>query len=266
VIGVPLVAAAGLYIVGVRRYNARHHGAVFARRWAWAFAAGMAALTLALVGPVERLAEEQFSWHMVQHLLLIMMAPPLLLLGRPLLLARRTSSPRVRRVLTSALRSRALHALTHPVVGWAVFASVLWATHFTDLYQLALTSGWIHAAEHVLYLGAGLLFWFPVVGTEPSPRRLSHAGRLLYLFTAASAGALLAATLYQSERLLYPAYGGSGALTDQQDAGAIMWIGDGLLFLVALMMVTASWARHDRREAARADEVRSELDRLSATP
>jgi cytochrome c oxidase assembly factor CtaG len=258
-----LVAAAGLYVVGVSRYDARHPGAAFPRRWAWGFAAGMAALTLALVGPVERLAEERFSWHMVQHLLLVMVAPPLLLFGRPLLLARRASSPRVRRVLTSALRSRVVHALTHPVVGWVAFASTLWASHFTDLYQLALTNGWIHAAEHVLYLGAGLLFWFPVVGAEPSPRRLSHAGRLLYLFTAASAGALLASTLYQSEGLLYPAYEGSGAVTDQQDAGAIMWIGGGLLFLVALLMVTASWARHDRREAERAD---SRLDRLSATP
>jgi putative membrane protein len=260
VTGAALVVAAVLYTVGLRRYDARHPGAGFPRWRGAAFAAGLAALALALVGPVERLAGERFSWHMVQHLLLVMVAPPLLLLGRPLLLARRASSPRVRRMLTSALRSRAVHALTHPVVSWASFVSVLWATHFTGLYQLALTSGWIHAAEHVLYLGAGLLFWFPVVGAEPSPQRLSHGGRLLYLFAAASAGALLASTLYQSERVLYPAYGGAGALADQHAAGAIMWIGEGLLFLFALLLVTASWARHDRREADRADS------RLSATP
>jgi cytochrome c oxidase assembly factor CtaG len=261
--GAVLVVAAGLYILGIRRYDARHHDAEFPRRWVAAFAAGIAALVLALVGPVERLAGEKFSWHMVQHLLLVMVAPPLLLLGRPFLLARRGSPTRVRRVVTSTLRSRLVHFLTHPVVAWVLFVSVLWATHFTGLYQLALTSGWVHIAEHGLYFGAGLLFWFPVVGAEPSPRRLSHAGRLLYLFTAAAAGALLASTLYQSARVLYPAYGGTGALSDQHAAGAIMWIGEGLLFLLALLMVTASWARQDRREADRADSM---LDRLSATP
>jgi putative membrane protein len=259
VTGLLIVAAAGLYLVGVRTFDARHPRAPFPHRWSVAFAAGLAAVAVALVGPVDRLAGERFSWHMVQHLLLVMVAPPLLLLGRPLLLARRAAPPRVRRTLTSTLRSRAVHALTHPVVAWTGLAVALWATHFTDLYQAALTSGSVHALEHALYLGAGLLFWFPVVGAEPSPRRLSHPARLLYLFTAAPAGALLAATLFQSERILYPAYGGAGALADQQAAGAIMWIGGGLLFLVAVLMVAASWARHDRREAA-------QVDRTSVTP
>jgi putative membrane protein len=262
VTGAVLVVAAGLYILGVRGYDAQHPDEGFPRLWAAAFTSGIAALVLALVGPVERLADEKFSWHMVQHLLLVMVAPPLLLLGRPLLLTRRASSPRVRRLVTSVLRSRVIHALTHPVVAWVGFVSVLWATHFTDLYQLALTNGWVHAAEHGLYFGAGMIFWFPVVGVEPSPRRLSHGARLLYLFTAAAAGALLASTLLQSARVLYPAYGGAGAMADQHAAGAIMWIGEGLLFLLALLIVTASWARQDRRDADRADS----LDRLSATP
>lgn len=257
--GLLLVAAAGLYLVGVRTFDARHPEAGFPGPWKGAFAAGLAAMAVALVGPVDRLAGERFSWHMVQHLLLVMMAPPLLLLGRPLFLARRVAPPPVRRALTSALRSRAVHVLTHPAVAWVGFAVVLWATHFTDLYQLALTSGWAHALEHALYLAAGLLFWFPVVGAEPSRRRLSHPARLLYLFTAAPAGALLASTLLQSERVLYPAYGGAGALADQHAAAAIMWIGGGLLFLVAVLLVAASWARHDRREGAR-------MDRTSVTP
>jgi putative membrane protein len=253
VTGLLLVLAAGLYLLGVGRFGAAHPRTPFPRRWVAAFAAGLLALAAAVVGPVDRLAEELFSWHMVQHLLLIMVAPPLLLLGRPLLLARRAGGPASRRILLAALRSRLAAAVTHPAVAWVGLAVVLWATHFSSLYQRALTSDPVHVLEHGLYLGAGLLFWFPVVGAEPSPRRLSHPARLLYLLVAAPAGALLASTVYQSERVLYRAYEGAGALADQRAAGAVMWIGGGLLFLGAVLLLAASWARHERREADRAD-------------
>jgi putative membrane protein len=253
VTGTLLVVAAALYLLGVRRFDEAHPDRYFPRGWALAFFCGLAAVAAAVVGPLDRLAGERFSWHMLQHLLLLMVAPPLLLMGRPVLLARRAGRPAVRRIVTSVLRSRFVHAATHPLVAWAGLAVVLWATHFTGLYQRALTSGWVHALEHGLYLGSGLLFWFPVVGAEPSRRGLSHPARLLYLFVAVPAGALLASTLYQSERVLYRAYEGAGALADQRAAGAVMWIGGGLLFLAAILLVAVSWARHDRREAERAD-------------
>jgi putative membrane protein len=253
VTGALLVVLAGMYLLGVRRFDAGHPDGPFPRRWVIAFAAGLLAVAVAVVGPVDRLAGELFSWHMVQHLFLLMVAPPLLMMGRPVLLARRAAGAATQRAVIRALRSRLARAATHPAVGWACLAVVLWATHFTGLYQRALTSAPVHALEHGLYLGAGLLFWFPVVGAEPSPRRLSHPARLLYLFVAASAGALLASTLYQSERVLYRAYDGAGALADQRAAGAIMWIGGGLLFLGAVLLLAASWARHERREGDRAD-------------
>lgn len=251
--GALLVVAAGLYVLGVRRFDAAHPNEPFPWRWAAAFAGGLVVVAVAVVGPLERLAGERLSWHMLQHLLLLMVAPPLLLLGRPVLLARRASPPATRRALVRGLRSGLAGAVTHPVTGWVCLAVVLWATHFTALYQAALTSGPVHAVEHGLYLGAGLLFWFPVVGAEPSPRRLGHPARMLYLFVAAPAGALLASTLYQAERVLYRAYQGPGALADQRAAGAVMWIGGGLLFLAAVLLVAASWARHERRDADRAD-------------
>jgi putative membrane protein len=241
-----LVAAAALYAFGLGRAGWRG-GAPFHPRHAIAFGAGLAALAVALMGPVERLAAERFSWHMAQHLLVTMVAAPLLLLGRPVGLARRASSGPVRGVLLSVLRSRVIEAVTHPVVAWLALAVALWATHFTSLYQRALASEPVHVLEHALYLAASLLFWLPVVATEPTRRRLGYPARLLYLFLAAAAGALLASTLFQSTRLLYPSYAGPGGLADQQTASAVMWIGGGLGFLIAILLVAGAWARHDRR-------------------
>ena len=183
---------------------------------------------------------------MAQHLLLTMAAPPLLLLGRPALVARRSLPRRAGRGLVSVLWSRPVHVATHPALTWTLFATVLWATHFTPLYQRALEAGWAHVAEHVLYLGAAILFWFPVVGAEPSRHRLGEPGRLLYLFLASAVGALLASTLYQSARILYPAYAAEG-IAGQRAAGAVMWIGGGLLFLMASLLVAGRWAHRERR-------------------
>jgi putative membrane protein len=250
VTGAALVLAGLFYGLGVRRYDAAHPGAPFPRPAVAAFAAGLGTLALAVLGPVETLAGERFSWHMVQHLLLTMMAPPLLLLGRPVGLARRAAPLSARRTLVRVLRSRAFRALGHPVVAWVLFAVVLWASHFTGLYERALESQFVHVLEHAMYLGAGLLFWQAAVGVEPAHRRLGHAGRILYLFLAAAASALLASALLQSGRVLYPAYAGPGALQDQRAAAAVMWIVGGLLFLVAALLVAGSWARHDRIRAA----------------
>jgi putative membrane protein len=241
-----LVLAGLGYGLGVRRYDAAHPAGPFPRRAVASFAAGLAAVSLAVLGPVEALAVERFSWHMVQHLLLTMAAPPLLLLGRPVSLARRTAPAPIRRGLVRAMRSRAFTVAGHPVVAWVLFAVVLWASHFTSLYERALESEAMHVLEHGLYLGAGLLFWHAVVAAEPARHRLGYAGRLLYLFLAAAASALLASTLLQSGRVLYPAYAGAGALQDQRAAAAVMWMVGGLVFLSAALLLAASWARHDR--------------------
>jgi cytochrome c oxidase assembly factor CtaG len=143
------------------------------------------------------------------------------------------------------------------VFTWSLFAAALWATHFTSLYQRALESASLHAAEHAIYLGASLLFWLPVIGAEPSRHRLGPPARLLYVFLAAAASALLASTLVQSARVLYPAYTGPGALADQRAAGALMWIAGGLLFLAAGLLVAAAWARSERVTSRRAGSGRS---------
>ena len=226
-----------------------------------AFGSGVGVVVFAIGSPLDAYAGALLSAHMVQHLLLTLVAAPLILLGRPVSLARQSDAGR--RALPRVLRSRPVHVLIHPVVAWSVYAAVLWGTHFTPVYQAALESDLWHALEHAAYLGAALLFWFPVIGSEPSPRRLPYPARLLYLFLAGPMGAFLGLAINQASAPLYRHYAtlerawGPPPLADQQAAGLVMWTAGGLGMLVALLLVAAAWARSDRAGAARLDALGS---------
>ncbi|MFB3739665.1 MAG: cytochrome c oxidase assembly protein, partial [Candidatus Velamenicoccus archaeovorus] len=164
---VPVTATGALYGWCVRRARARRgHTAVPAARVA-CFAGGLAAILVALVSPLDAWSDDLLSAHMVQHLLLTLVAPPLLLLGRPVTLALVTTAGRSRSAIARAGRSRPWHLVTSPAVGFVVFGVTLWASHFSGLYQAALTDGSLHALEHAAYLAAGLLYWWPVVARDP---------------------------------------------------------------------------------------------------
>jgi putative membrane protein len=255
----------GLAVVGAYAYAAGNARRSVPRHQMVAFVSGVAVVVFALGSPLDAYASALLSVHMVQHLLLTLVAAPLILLGRPLSLARRSAAGR--RTIPRLLRSRIAHALTHPVVAWALYAGVLWATHFTPVYQAALENDLLHAMEHVAYLGAALLFWLPVLGTEPSPWRLPYPARLLYLFLAGPVGAFLGLAINQAGRPLYPHYAtlarawGPTPLADQQAAGLLMWIAGGLGMLVAILLVAAAWARSDRAAADRVDAFEGAADR-----
>ena len=254
-----VVAVGSLYLWGAV-VVARRSGRPFPRNRRRAFLAGWIVLVLALASPIARYSQLLLSVHMVQHLLLTMVAAPLLLLGAPVTLALQASSPRMRhRILLRVLHSRIAKAVSHPVVAWSLFALVMWASHFSALYERALENQAVHGLEHLLYLGAALLFWWPVVGVDPTPSRLSHPARLLYLFLAMPQSALLGLSIYDSDRLLYPHYLtaspqlGQSAIGDQHLAGAIMWA-TGMLFIVpALALVLVDWMNREERESARMD-------------
>ncbi|HEV8681349.1 MAG TPA: cytochrome c oxidase assembly protein [Actinomycetota bacterium] len=224
-----------------------------------AFVSGVAVVVFAVGSPLDAYAGALLSVHMVQHLLLTLVAAPLILLGRPLSLARR--SDRGRRTVPRMLRSPIAHALSHPILTWALYAIVLWGTHFTPVYQAALENDLVHVLEHAAYLAAALLFWFPVLGTEPSPWRLPYPARLLYLFLAGPLGAFLGLAINQAASPLYAHYAtlertwGPTPLADQQAAGLIMWIAGGLGMLLAILLVAAAWARSDRAAADRFDSL-----------
>jgi putative copper resistance protein D len=258
-----LVAAGGLYLSGVRRLRS---GPPHPRSRSIAFYAGLATIAVALLSPVDVYAEVSFSVHMLQHVLLMFVAAPLLLLGAPGTLAlRAVKAPTRRRFLLPVVHFGVVATLTHPLVAWSVFAAVQYVTHFTGFYEAALGSQVVHAAEHGLYLTAALLFWWPVVGLDPGARTLSHPARLVYLVLAMPLEAFLGVAILSANSVLYSHYaalprpwGGPNALADQGNAGAIMWMSGDLVALVAGLLVAAAWFRHDE---ARQRRIEAELDR-----
>lgn len=251
-----LGALAGAYLAGVRRVR-RRGGSVPAARVRW-FAAAAGVLVLALCSPVASVSDRRFSVHMVQHLLLTYGAAPLLAFAAPVTLALQAAGPgRARQRLLAVLHSRAVAAVTHPVVAWVAFAAVMYATHFSGLYDASLGNPAVHGAEHLLYLGAAVLFWWPVVRRDPVPGRFPWPARLLYLVAAMPLQSLLGLAIFSSDRPLYPHYvatlGHVAAVDDQHLAGAIMWVGGDLLMLTAIGVALAAWFRHEERATARLD-------------
>ena len=221
-----------------------------------AAAGGVLAIVASSIGPLPALAHERFSAHMVQHLLLTHAAAPLLIASAPAVLLLRTSSPARRRRVSALLHAAWARALVHPLVAWPFFAAVMWGTHFSPLYDAALSNEALHGLEHALYLGAALLFWAPVVALRPATVRLSHPARLAYLLAALPTQAFLGLALWSSASVLYPHYLGSGraaALSDQRAGAVVMWVGGDLLMIAAAALVAVGWMRHDDAEARRAD-------------
>jgi cytochrome c oxidase assembly factor CtaG len=239
-----LVVTAAIYLRGWRLLQRRD-----GRRWhggqLTAFLGGLAAIFLALASPVEPFAALLLQVHMVQHLLLTMAAPPLLWLGAPLLPLLR-GLPRPVRVYWAAplLRFRVLRRLvgrlTHPAAALAVFIAATWLWHIPPAYELALRSAGWHYVQHLCFLAAGLLFWYPVVRPYPSRPGWSLWLLLPYLILADVQNTVLSALLTFSPRVLYPYYtevprlAGVSALEDQAAAGVLMWVPGSAAFLLPL--------------------------------
>ncbi len=264
-IWLPIVLLALAYRAGVRSVAGAHPGNPVPRRRALAWYGGLLALFVALQSPIATYDTTLFSAHMVQHLLLTMVVAPLLVLGAPITLLLRVVSPSARkRVVLPVLHSRAARVISFPVIAWLVFAGVMYGSHFSPLFDAALENVFVHLLEHALYLGAGLLFWWPVVGADPSPWRMPHAARLLYVFLGMPYSSFLALAIYSASGVLYPHYAtlqrdwGPTPLADQQLAGGIMWVGGDGLFLVAVVAMVATWMRAEEAEGKRAD---ARLDR-----
>ena len=223
------------------------------------FLAGLGAIGVALASPLAVYEGSLFWVHMVQHLLLTMVAAPLLLLGAPLTLWLRSATPAGRRALLRVLHSGPVRTLTHPVVAWCAFALVMWVTHFTPLYDLALENEPAHIGEHAAYLGAAFLFWWPVIGIEPSHVRLGWPGRIAYVLLAMPQQSFLGVAIHQASTPLYAHYEtlarpwGPPPLVDQQLAGTLMWVGGDFLFIGALALIVLAWMRHEGRATEHLD-------------
>src|SRR5438034_8075306 len=259
-----LLVSAVWYWIGSRRPHLR---AVSGRRRAprrpWrllAFYGGLVAIALALIGPVDRLSDSLLWAHMLQHLLLMLVAAPLLVLGapwlpfwRPLALTfrRRVASAVVRGPRFGPVRAAASW-LAMPVVAWVLFNGDLALWHVPALYDLTLRNQAVHYLEHATFLVLAMLFWAQVADSPPFHSRLDDFQRVLYLTAGALASWLLAVVLALSPTPLYSAYSsihprpeGLSALTDQQLAAGIMWGPGSVPFAIGVFWLLYAWLGED---------------------
>ena len=223
------------------------------RRENLALASGILVLALALGPWFDALADRSFAWHMLQHVAIMLVAAPLLLLGAPLRRVLAALPAATARRIGRMLHAPFLRVLGSPLVAWLSFAIVLYATHFTALYEAALEHPPVHAFEHGLYLVAGLAFWNPILAVPPSPNALTFPARIFYVFMTMPIAGFLALAIYTASHPMYPYYaarlGPTAALADQTYGGEIMWLGGGAALFVALMWLGGQWLRDEERRA-----------------
>ncbi len=245
-----LSAATFAYLCGVRRLNATRRPRVLGIARCASFAAGILTLCIALISPLDALDDQLFSAHMVQHLLLMMVAAPLLVWARPAVAWLWAFPLPARRAIGSFWVGGGMHAavrnLMSPVVVWTLCSVALWFWHLPGPYGWALANEWIHTWEHLCFFITALMFWSLVL--EPyGRRRLDYGRSLIFVATLGLQNGLLGALLTFSGRAIYAAHvltapaWGFTPLEDQQLAGLIMWIPASVIHLTTLAALFLAW-------------------------
>jgi putative membrane protein len=242
------------------------------RRWPpWRtalFFLGLVALIAALASPIDVYASVSFAMHMVQHMLLTVVAAPLLLLGapiRPLLrgLPSWMRSGVVRPIARTAGVRTLTHLLRQPLVAAALYVGGLYAWHLPNLYDAALLDARVHVVEHTWFFLSALLFWSVVIDPEPFRGTLEYGARLPYLLVLGAAqNTVLGGILSFSSRLLYTAYPdtvvfGMDRVTDQRVGGAIMWVVGDFVFLAAASVAFFLWLAEEEETQKRRERIAS---------
>jgi putative membrane protein len=237
-----VLAAALFYTAG---WVLRVPGEPRPSRWRLAsFLLGLLVLWAALGSPISNLDHHRLSFHMLQHLLLMNLAAPLLLLGAPFAVFAREFPKAVSVLLGRARRSTAGRFFTHPGFTWLMATAVVVCWHVPRVFALTLASPSWHAVQHASFLVAGLLFWWPVVLPWPAVAVWPRWSLPLYLFLATLPCDVLSAFLAFSGRIVYPHYvvlhpdGGVAALADQAFAGALMWCVVTVAYLFPAVLIT----------------------------
>ena len=245
---VPLMVSASLYTRGVARLwrDGRHRGV-----GAWqvvCFALGLLVTALGLLSPLHAISEQLFSAHMVQHELLMVLAAPLLVLGRPIVAMLWALPPGWRLRVGGLAHNQASRSLwttlTRPVDAWLIHGVTIWIWHLPLLFQATLHSDVVHAAQHVSFVASALLFWWAII--HP-PRRAARGMSIVYLFTTAVHTGVLGALMSFARAPWYSQYAsrsvawGLTPLGDQQVAGMIMWIPASFAYLVAALLIAWRW-------------------------
>ncbi len=251
----PLVSAAvvvfaGLYLWGVIRVARRHPARPWSRVRTAAFLLGLLVVVIATQSGIGSYDDVLYWDHMVQHLLLIMIAPPLLVAGQPVTLLLHASRNPLHTWTKRLLRSRLVRALTWPGLGVAAYTATIVGTHLTSFMSLALRDATVHNVEHVLYLVVGYLYFLPLLGREPIRWKVSYPLRMFLLFIAMPVDAFTGVALgsYSTDPFapLAPRSWGPSPVEDLHLSGAVMWIGGAAIMFVVLMATFFAWARESR--------------------
>ncbi len=266
VINALLAAGAAGYLFGVYRVAQRAHRAHRAHRrparrrwparWTAAYLLGLGTIAVATESSIGAYDDVLFSVHMVQHLLLIMVAPPLLISGRPVTLLLHAAGNPLHTWVKRAVRSRAVTALTWPPGVVILYAAVVAGTHLTPFMNLVLTNDAVHDAEHALYVFTGYLFFLPVVGSEPIRWRLPMFGRFLMLLATMPVDTAVGVALMLLPREPWPAYAhtgrtwGPGLVADLHAGGFIMFAGSDLIMAVLGIVLAVGIVHGTRRSRA----------------
>ncbi len=266
-VSVLLVAAGVLYGVGVRRVGRSNPERPWSVKRTISFGGGLVVIFLAVESVIGVYDDVLFYDHMIQHLMLIMIAAPLLAMGAPVELVERATTGRTNRVVEWGLGSKVAEVVAHPIVDFGLYAVLIPVAHLTSLYNVALTHQAADDGEHLMFLIIGYLFWRHVVAIEPSRHPLSPPVRLIYLALAVPVDTFTGLTLASTTYEMFPAYlhmhrtWGPSPVLDLHVGGAIMWVGGDSLMLLAMIPCAIQWLRYEEQKAA---EIDRQLDLVAA--
>jgi cytochrome c oxidase assembly factor CtaG len=232
------------------------------------FATGLLLIAVATVSGLAAYDDDLFGAHMIQHMLLSMVAPVFLALGAPVTLALRTLPASGRRGLLALLHSRVVKVLTFPLIPWLLFVASPFALYFSGWYPATLENRALHELLHVHLLLVGCLFFWPIVGVDPVPGRAAYPFRMLLLAATLPFHAFLGIAIMSVDddgrgliaaSHYLPLHGVHGSVFQQQVGGGALWASGDLVGLLFLAVVLTQWMHASEREAAREDR---RLDRL----
>jgi putative membrane protein len=213
------------------------------------FFAGLVVMFLSLNGPVHDISDYYlFSGHMVQHLMLTIVVPPLLLMGTP--------GWMLRPALQFPVIRSAAAAITNPTAAFTIFNVVLAGWHLPPLYNSAMFHHEVHILQHLMFLMASVIMWWPMLSPLPELPRLSYPGQMLYSFLMTLPMTVLSIFIVYADHVLYPAYAsaprlwGLSPLEDQRLGGLIMWIPGGLFFYLITSVIFFRWSMSQRDDRA----------------
>lgn len=244
-----ILLTAGWYLWAVRRLKGR------GRRWPWqrtaSFMLGELLIAASLLSGIAAFDDVSFFDHTIQHIGLAMLAPIFLALSAPVTLLLQSSNRQVQTGVLKVIHSPVGRLLSSPFVTWPLYGGSLFALYFTSLYADTLTNNTLHQFVHVHLLITGCLFYWPVIGVDPLPRRLNYGVKILYLMLALPFHTVLGMALESQTNPIAPGI----SLADLHAGGALMWVSGEAIGLIATIAVFIQWLRADERQARRNDRM-----------